>query len=135
MCQKIMTALYPRLTPWSRVLLEKPFGSQLVKFPTFNGTQMFITAFKSAHRLSQSWGILIQSMPSHPTSWRFIFVLSSHLLPGSSKWFLSLRFPDQNPEYTSVLTHTCYMPQPPHSLFDHPNNIGLGVQFMKLLIM
>jgi hypothetical protein len=28
------------------------------------------------------------------------------------------------------------MPHPPHcSLFDHPNNIEWGVQFIKLLIM
>jgi len=34
------------LTPWSRVLLEKLTGFQLVnKFPTFYGTRRFITAF------------------------------------------------------------------------------------------
>jgi hypothetical protein len=37
------------------VLLEKLTGSQLVKkFPTFYGTQMFITAFTSARHLSLS---------------------------------------------------------------------------------
>jgi hypothetical protein len=37
------------LTPWSRVLLEKLTGSQLVqKFPAFFGTRRFITAFTSA---------------------------------------------------------------------------------------
>ena len=37
------------LTPWSRVLLEKLTGFQLVKkFPTFYGTRRFITAFTSA---------------------------------------------------------------------------------------
>ena len=41
------------LTPWSRVLLEKLTGSQLVKqFPALNGTQMFIAAFTSARHLS-----------------------------------------------------------------------------------
>jgi hypothetical protein len=35
--------------------------------------------------------------------------------PGSSKWSLSFRFPHQNPEYTSTLSHTCYTPCPPHS--------------------
>ena len=35
------------LTPWSRVLLEKPDGSQLTKkFPAIYGTQRFITAFQ-----------------------------------------------------------------------------------------
>ena len=40
-------------TPWSRVLLDKVTGSQLVKkYPAFYGTRRFITAFTSAHRLS-----------------------------------------------------------------------------------
>ena len=30
--------------------------------------------------------------------------------PGSSKWSLSLRVPHHNPEYTSPLPPTCYMP-------------------------
>jgi len=43
------------LTPWSRVLLEKQTGFQLVKeFPAFYGTRRFITAFTSARHLSQS---------------------------------------------------------------------------------
>jgi len=43
------------LTPWSRVLLEKLTGFQIVKkFPAFYGTRMFITAVTSAHHLSLS---------------------------------------------------------------------------------
>jgi len=43
------------LTPWSRVLLEKLTGLQLVKkFLTFYGTQRFITTFTSARHLSLS---------------------------------------------------------------------------------
>ena len=42
------------LTPWSRVLLEKLTGYQLVKFPTLYGTERFITAFTSACHLSLS---------------------------------------------------------------------------------
>ena len=43
------------LTPWSRVLLEKLTGLQLVKkFPAFYGTRRFITAFTSARHLSLS---------------------------------------------------------------------------------
>jgi len=38
------------LIPLSTVLLEKLMGFQLVnKFPTFYGTRMFITTFKSLH--------------------------------------------------------------------------------------
>jgi len=43
------------LTPRHTVLLEKLVGSKLVKtFPTFYGTQRFITAFTSAQHLSLS---------------------------------------------------------------------------------
>ena len=43
------------LTPWSRVLLEKLTGFQLVKkFPTFYETRRFITAVTRALHLSGS---------------------------------------------------------------------------------
>ena len=43
------------LTPWSRVLLEKLTGFQLVKkFPAIYGTRRFITAFTSVLHLSLS---------------------------------------------------------------------------------
>ena len=69
-----------KLTSCSRVLLEKLKVSHLVKkFPKFYGTQMFITAFTSACQLSLSWASSINSIPPHPTSWRFVLILSSHL--------------------------------------------------------
>ena len=41
------------ITPWSRVLLEKLTGFQLVKkFSEFYGTLKFLTAFTSARHLS-----------------------------------------------------------------------------------
>ena len=40
------------LTPWSRILLEKVAGSQLVKkFLALYGTRCFITAFTIARQL------------------------------------------------------------------------------------
>jgi hypothetical protein len=40
----------------------------------------------------------------------------------SSKWSLSLRYPNQNPACIWLLLHTCYIPRPSHSSrFDHPN--------------
>jgi hypothetical protein len=43
------------LNPWSRVLLEKLAGFQLVKkFPAFYGIRMFFTEVTSARRLSLS---------------------------------------------------------------------------------
>ena len=68
------------LTPWSTVLLEKLIGYQLVKkFPALYETWRFITTLTSAHHLSLSCATAIQSMPPHPTSWRFILILFSHL--------------------------------------------------------
>jgi len=68
------------LTPWCRVLLEKLTGLQLVKyFPAFHGTRRFITALTSVRQLSLSWVNPIQSIYPHPTSWRSIIILSTHL--------------------------------------------------------
>ena len=67
------------LIPCSRVLLEQLTGSQLVKnSPASYGTRTFITAFTSVRHLSLSWASSIQSMP-HPSSWRSILILHSHL--------------------------------------------------------
>ena len=78
------------LNPWSNVL-QNLTGSQLVmKFPTLYRTRRFITTFTSARHLSLSGARSIQSMPSHPTSWRSILILSSHLRLGlPSGLFLS----------------------------------------------
>ena len=79
------------LTPRCRVLLEKLTGLQLVKkFPAFYGTRRFITALTSVRHLSLSWASPIQSVHPHPTSWRSILLLTTHLRLGlSSGLFLS----------------------------------------------
>jgi hypothetical protein len=85
-------------------------GSQVVKkFPSFDGTRTFITAFTRAHHLSLSRARSIQSMSTHPISWRSVLVLPSHLLlclPSG----LCLSFPHQNPVCNSPRPHTSYMP-------------------------
>jgi len=82
------TLTYLLITPWKRVLLEKVTGSQLVKkFPAFYGSRRFITAFTSVRHLSLSWATSIQSMPSHPTFWRSILILSSHQRQGIDTYF------------------------------------------------
>ena len=71
------------LTPCCRVLLEKLTGLQLVKkFPAFHGTRRFITALTSVRHLSLSWASPVQSIYLHPTSWRSILILSTHLRLG-----------------------------------------------------
>ena len=89
----------------------------------------------NARRPSLSWDRSIQSMPpSHFLNIRLNIILPS--TSGSSKWYLSLRFPHQNPVYTSPLPHTRYMPRLSNFFrFDHMKNIGWGVQIIKLLIM
>ena len=70
------------LTPWCRVL-ETLTSLRLVKrFPAFHGTQRFITALTSVRHLSLSWASPIQSIYPHPTFWRSILILSTHLRLG-----------------------------------------------------
>ena len=84
------------------------------------------------HKCPPPVPILRQLDPVHTATLHF---LKTHLhiirpsMSGSPKWSLSLRFPHQNPVYTS-LPRTRFMPRPSHSRFCHPNNIGWGVQII-----
>ena len=82
------------LTPWCRVLLEKLTGLQLdKKFPAFYVTRRFITALTSVRHLSLSWASPIQSPYPHPTSWRSILILSTHLRLGLPSGLFPSGFP------------------------------------------
>jgi hypothetical protein len=63
------------------------------KFPVFYWTRRFITAFTNARHLSLSWANSIQSILPHPTSWRSILILSSHLHLGLPNGLVPLGFP------------------------------------------
>ena len=77
------------LTPWCRVLLEK----LVKKFPAFYGTRRSITALTSVRHLSLSWTSPSQSTYPHPTSWRSILILSTHLRLGLPSGLLPSGFP------------------------------------------
>jgi len=119
------------LTPWSRVLLEKLTGSQLVKkFPAFYGTRKFITAFISARYLSVCWASSTRSMPPHPTSWISILILSSHLRLGLSIGLFPSGFPTKT-LYTPLLSPiraTC----PAHLIRDLITRTVMGVEYRSL---
>ena len=104
------------LTPWCRVLLEKLTGLQLVKkFPAFHGTRRFITALTSVRHLSLSWDRPIQSIYSHPTSWRSILILFTHLRLGLPSGLFPSGFPTKTPHTHSP--HPCAPHAQPISFF------------------
>jgi len=125
------------LTPWCRVLPEQLTCLQLLKkFPSFHRPRKFITALTSVRLLSLSWASPIQSTYPHPTFWRSILILFTHLRLGLPLWSLSLRFSHQDSIHSPLLTHMRHMPSPSHSSwFYHPHNIGWGVQIIYLLVM
>ena len=101
-------------TPLYKVLLEKLTGLQLVKkFPTFYGTRRFITALTSVHHLSLSWASPIQFTYPHPTCWRSILILSTHLRLGLPSGLFPSGFP----------TKTLYTPSP-HPYAPHAQPIS-----------
>ena len=82
------------LTPWCRVLLKKLTGLQLVKkFPAFHVTRRFITALTSVRHLSLSWASPILPIYPHPTSWRSVLILYTHLRLGLLSGLFPSGFP------------------------------------------
>jgi len=85
------------------------------EIPAFYGTRRFITACTSACQLSLYWVSSIQSIPPHPTSWRSILILSSHLRLGFAGGVFPSGFITKTP-YTPLLfpiPATC----PAHPMF------------------
>ena len=92
------------LTPRSRGFLEKLTLFQLVeKFPAYYGTRRFITAYTRPRYLSLSWARSIESVPPHPSFWRFILILSSYLREGLPSGLFPSGFPIKT-LYTPLLS-------------------------------
>jgi hypothetical protein len=72
-------------------------------------SERLITAFTIACHLFLSWATLIQSIPSHPTSWRSILTLFSYLCLDLSSGLLPSGFPTKT-LYTLLLSliHATY---------------------------
>ena len=118
------------LTPWCIVLLEKLTGLQQSRNSPYFMEPEGSLPHSQASATCLSWASPIQSMYPHPTSWRSILILSTHLRL-SPQWSPSLRLPHQDPIHPPLLTHTRHMPNPSHSSrCYHPKNIGRGVQII-----
>ena len=128
----LLTYLLTLLTPRCRVLLEKLTGLQLVKkFTAFHGTRRFITALTSVRQLSLSWASPIQSIYPHPTSWRSVLILSTHLCLGLPSGLFPSGFPTKTlyTSLTSPIRATC----PPHLiLLDFITRTIMGEQYRSL---
>ena len=66
-------------------------------------TRRFIITFTSACHLSLFWTRSIQSLPQHPTSWRSILILFSHLCLGITSGLFPWGFPTTKVIYISKL--------------------------------
>ena len=131
-CRRNTYLLTYLLTPWCRVLLEKLTGLQLdKKFPAFHGTRRFFTTLTSVRQLSLSWANPIQSIYPHPTYWRSILILSTHLRLGLPNGLFPSGFPTKTlyNSLSSPIRNTC----PAHLiLLDFITSTILGEEYNQL---
>ena len=72
---------------------EAKWFARSQEIPHIHGTRRFITALTSVRHPSLSCASPIQSIYPHPTSWRFILILSTHLRLGPPSGLFPSCFP------------------------------------------
>jgi hypothetical protein len=107
----------------------------LDSFPAFHGTRRFNTEFTRALHLFLSRATPIQFTSPHPTSPRFILILSTHLRLGLPSGLFPSGLPT-NTIRVPLLPHSCYMARPSHlPRLYYSSYTWRRVQITKLLIM
>ena len=100
------------------------------EIPSLYEIRRFMAAFTRACHLSYPEPDQTSPCP-HPTSWRFVLILFSHLYLGLTSGTSSSHFHHQNRICTRIVRHA----PPISSCFDHPKNIWWAVQIIKPIVM
>ena len=95
------------LTSWTRVPYSQRFMEPKGSLPH---SQVPANSLSISSQINA-----VRVFPFHFLKIHLNIILPS--TPVSSKWSPSIRFPNENPVYTSILPHICYMYRPSHSLF------------------
>ena len=84
------------------------------------------------HKCPPPVSVLGQSNPVHIPTSHLLEIHPNIIHPSRTRsphWSFSLRFPQQDPLHSPLLTHTRHMPSQSHSSrFYHPHDIGWAVQ-------
>ena len=93
----------------------------------------FITVFTKVHHFFVSWARWLQSLPSHPVSWRSVLILSFSIHPGFPDHLRPSGFSTRPCMTFSPVQCTPHDSSPRSSQYYHPSKVWRGIQIMKLL--